>query len=180
MKQRWLKAHKNKEFFEKNYSSWLGGTFEIPIETTHRQGRQSKSFADSSERSKRRKTEEIPSSVDHEVIVHAALVLLQSDGKRNASKVLKDITNSPTKASQYKKAYFKVDEAIPPLTPFEALKMFVEADLTSRQHEIIRATSKRHFHCYVPFVESEARVLPAEIGFTGNGFLRGNGPSKPN
>ncbi|CAB3258767.1 unnamed protein product [Arctia plantaginis] len=82
------------------------------------------------------------------------------DGKRNASKVLKDITNSPTKASQYKKAYSKDAEAIPPSTPFEALKMFVEADLTRRQYEIIRATNKRHFPCYDLLLKAKQEYYP--------------------
>ncbi|XP_045508859.1 uncharacterized protein LOC123704521 [Colias croceus] len=137
MKQRWLKAHKVEEVFLKNNQSWLEGTFEIPIETP-RQGRPCKSFADSSERSKRRKTEEIRSSTEPEVIVHAAQVVLQKDGKRDASTVLKDVTKSPTRASKYRKAYSKASDMIAPLTPFQTLKMFVEADLTRQQYEIIR------------------------------------------
>lgn len=160
MKQRWSKAHKVEKVFLKNNQSWLEGTFEISLSMSHRQGRPCKSFSDSSERSKRRKTENIRSSVDPEVIVHAAQVILQTDGKRNASKVLKDVTNSPTRASKYRKAYSKENDIIPPLSPFEALKMFVEADLTRRQYEIIRATNQRHYPCYDLLLKAKQECYP--------------------
>lgn len=143
-----MRAHKIEEVFLKNNESWLEGTFEIAIKTSHQKGRPSKSFSDSSERSKRRKTEEIRSYIEPEVIVHAAQTILQTDGKRNASKVLKQITISPTRATRYRKFSAKCDETIPPLTPFKALQMFVEADLTKRQYEIISSTNKKHFPCY--------------------------------
>lgn len=58
IKQRWTKANKHQNVFLRKNQSWLKGTFEIPIESASPQGRPSKSFGESSERSKRRKTEE--------------------------------------------------------------------------------------------------------------------------
>lgn len=162
IKQRWAKAHKTEEVFLKNNESWLEGTFEIPIKTHQRQGRPCKPFADSSERSKRRKTEEMRASVDPEVIVHAAQLVLQNDGQRDASKVLKEITNTPSSAHQYRKAYAHANETVPPLTPFEALKMFVEADLTRRQYEIIRATNKKHYPCYDLLLKAKQECYPPQ------------------
>lgn len=159
-KQRWLKAHKVEEVFMKNNQKWLEGTFEIPVHSLNQPGRPSKSFSDSSERSKRRKTEEIRSNVDDEMIIHAAQVILQTKGKRNASKVLKDIRNSPTKASKYRKAYSKTNETIAPLTPFQALKVFVEADLTRRQYEIIRASNPKHYPCYDLLLKAKQECYP--------------------
>lgn len=147
IKQRWLKANKHEETFLKNNESWLEGTFEFPVESPSPQGRPLKPFGELSERSKRRKTEEVRASVNDEVIVHAAQSVLQISGHRDASKVLKDITNSPTRASKYRRAYSKENDEILPLTPLQALRMFVEADLTRRQYEIIRATNPRHYPC---------------------------------
>lgn len=157
MKRRWLKAHRVEKNFLKQNSSWLEGTFEIPI-TKQRQGRPSISFEDSSERSKRRKTEDVRSSVDEEVIVHAAAVVLQKSGKRDASKVLKDITNSPTRANEYIKAYSSQDT--PPLTPLEALSMLVDADLSRRQYERIRETNKHFFPCYDLVLKAKQECYP--------------------
>uniref|UniRef100_A0A1E1WT91 Uncharacterized protein n=1 Tax=Pectinophora gossypiella TaxID=13191 RepID=A0A1E1WT91_PECGO len=61
IKQRWLKAHKKEDVFLKINHSWLEGTFEIPAISQNRPGRPSKLFNESSERTKRRKTEEVRS-----------------------------------------------------------------------------------------------------------------------
>ncbi|CAH2102438.1 unnamed protein product [Euphydryas editha] len=162
IKQRWAKANKHQNVFLKTNQSWLEGTFEIPIESASPQGRPPKSFGELSERSKRRKTEEIRASVGDEVIVHAATSVLQTTGHRTASKMLKDITNSPTRASKYRKAYSRVtaNDKVPPLTPLQALKMFVEADLTRRQYEIIRATNPQHFPCYDLILKAKQECYP--------------------
>ncbi|KAH9635588.1 hypothetical protein HF086_012257 [Spodoptera exigua] len=116
IKQRWSKAHNMKETFLKNNDSWLDGTFEIPMLKKNHPGRPCKSFGESSERSKRRKTEEIRSVVEEEVIIHAAQVVLQKRGKRNASQILKDITNSPESAGEYKKSLSETKEDVAPLS----------------------------------------------------------------
>ncbi|KAK9754295.1 hypothetical protein QE152_g1299 [Popillia japonica] len=100
--------------------------------------------------------------MNDEIIVHAAQSVLQKSSKRDASKVLRDISNSPTRASAYRKAYSKADETISPLTPFQALKMFVEADLTRRQYEIIRETNKKHFPCYDLLISAKKECYPKE------------------
>lgn len=138
VKQRWAKPHKMKDIFLKNNYLWLQGTFEIPM-LKSRQGRPSKSFKESSERTKRRK---------------------RIAEKRGASKILKDITNSPTRANKYKKAYSKPNEEIAPLTPLQALSMFVEADLTRRQYEIIRTTNKKFYLCYDLLLKAKQECYP--------------------
>lgn len=101
--KRWSQAHRILENFLTAKNSWLEGTFEIPLDMYQRPGRPTKSFSESSERTKRRKTEGVRASYDEEVIVHAAQVVLQTEGKRNASTVLRDITNSTASASDCKK-----------------------------------------------------------------------------
>lgn len=162
IKQRWTKAHKIEEAFLKQNESWLAGTFESQLQSHKRQGRPSKSFEDLSQRSKLRKSAVVRATMNDEIIVHAAQSVLQKSGKRDASKVLRDISNSPTRASAYRKAYSKADETISPLTPFQALKMFVEADLTRRQYEIIRETNKKHFPCYDLLISAKKECYPKE------------------
>lgn len=115
-----------------------------------RPGRPRKSFGESSDRTKRRKTEEIRSNLDEEVIVHAAQVELRKSGRRNTSDILKESTNSATRATKYKRAFSEArkKEETCTLTPLQALAMFVEADLTRLQYEIIRNTNKKFFPCY--------------------------------
>lgn len=157
--KRWSQAHRILENFLTANNSWLEGTFEIPVDMHQRPGRPTKSFSESSERTKRRKTEGVRASYDEEVIVHAAQVILQTEGKRNASTVLKDITNSTASASDCKKRHSKSKE-IEPLTPLQALTMFVEADLTRRQYEIIRATNKRFYPHYELLLKAKEECYP--------------------
>lgn len=97
------------------------GTFEIPLHSLNKPGRPSKLFSDSSEQ--KIKIEEIRLNIDGEMILHATQVVLHTSGQRNASKLLKEIGSSKTKASKNRKAYSKTNETIAPLTPSQAIKM---------------------------------------------------------
>ena len=97
-KKKWMEAHKKSQLFLQKNDNWLQGTFEIPRAKRRSSGRPTKSFLGASERSKRRKTQEVRSAVDKELLMHAALTCLQHSGERTASNILKDITNSPQTA----------------------------------------------------------------------------------
>ncbi|CAH2106515.1 unnamed protein product [Euphydryas editha] len=159
IKKRWSKARSTLEKFLISNDAWLAGTFVIPIKTYNKPGRPTKIFSECSDRTKRRKTEEVCSSVSKEVIVHAAQVILQKEGKRNASQVLKDITNSPASANECKKIHSK-SKTQDPLTPREALRMCVDADLTRSQYEIVRATNRSHFPCYELVLKAKEECYP--------------------
>lgn len=164
IKQRWTKAHYKEENFLKYNLSWLEGTFEIPVvdTTVKRPGRPSKSFDDLSERSKRRKTEEVRTHFEKDIIIHAAKVELGKSGKKNASNVLKDIISTPTRATKYKKAFFRTKSSTvqSSLTPMQALQMFVDADLTQGQYETIRKTNKKFFPCYSSLQKAKKEIYP--------------------
>lgn len=161
IKQRWSKACKKEDVFRKSNEKWLQGTFELPaVPTQNRTGRPCKMFDESSERSKRRKTEDVRSVLEGEVIVHAAQIELRKTGKRDASEVLKNIMSSPTKATKYKKALNESKTEADRLTPFQALAMFVDADLTRRQYEIIRNTNKNFFPCYTLLQKAKQECYP--------------------
>lgn len=52
-----------------------------------------------------RKTEELHSLLDDDIIVHAVQITLQAQEKRSAWKILEDITISSTRPGKYRKAY---------------------------------------------------------------------------
>lgn len=164
IKKKWSKAQRKEDIFLKSNQSWLNGTFEIPIQAQIRPGRPSKSFEELSERSKRRKTEVVRSAADDSTIIHAAQSTLRAKGLRNASEILKEITKSPTRATKYRKAYKSSSESDKHnvLTPQEALEMFVEADLTRQQYEIIRKTNKSLYPCYDRLLEAKKVSFPSE------------------
>ncbi|KAJ8930160.1 hypothetical protein NQ314_017056 [Rhamnusium bicolor] len=118
-------------------------------------------FDKSSERSKR-KTKEIRSTVGDDVIVHAAQTTLRLQGKRDASKILKEITNFPTRAREYSKAIEENGDKASgtTLTPLQALIMFVEADLTRHQYEIIRNTNKAFYPPYYLLLQAKQECYP--------------------
>lgn len=170
IKQRWTKAQYKEDNFMKYNRSWLEGTFEIPVVKTlqKRPGRPSKSFEDVSERSKRRKTEELRSNFEKDIIIHAAQVELGKSGKKDASNVLKDITSTPTRATKYKKAFYltKSSKKKPSLTSMQALQMFVDADLTQGQYEIIRKTNPNFFPCYSALQKAKKKCYPPQESCT--------------
>lgn len=92
------------------------------------QGRPEKTFAQSSEHSKRRKTENLRKSLEPEEIVFAAKMKFRSAGKKDAAKVLEDINTSPNQATRYKKAFMRSrEDERKQLSPMQALSIFVEA-----------------------------------------------------
>lgn len=103
-KRRWTDAHYKEDIFRKKNHDWLQGTFELP-KTTIQSGRPSKTFEESSERSKRRKTEELHKTAESEELIFAAQMELRSKGKTDASRILKEITSSPKQATKYKRSY---------------------------------------------------------------------------
>lgn len=160
-KQRWIKSHSKEETFLKYNDSWLQGTIEIPVESSQNQpGRPQKSFGESSDRSKRRKTEKMRSCYEKDLIIHAAGVELEKSGKRDASFILKDILSSPKRASKFKKAYNRKKSTHSPLTPMKALQMFIDADLTKGQYEIIRKTNMKFFPCYSILQKAKKQCYP--------------------
>lgn len=157
LKRRWkASSYKVDKFLSKNHV-WLQGTFELP-KVVSRSGRPIKTFESSSERTKRRKTEELRGA-DLEILTRATQSKLYSTGKRDASLVLKEINVSPRRASKIKKAYFKKDD-VKTLSTFEALAMIVEAGLTRRQYNIIRATNKKIYPCYSLIQKTKLECYP--------------------
>lgn len=115
IKQKWVKAHYKEDVFLKFNQSWLEGTFEIPVaETTrihNRPGRPSKSFEEVCERSKRRKTEELRSTFEKDVILHAAQVELGNLAKemlQTSSRILQVLRNEQQKTKKHLNAIIRV------------------------------------------------------------------------
>lgn len=104
MKIRWIKANSKEVLFRKENERWLEGTFMIPKPRSP-PGRPQKLFSEASERSKRRKTEELRNTNDLDVLTYATQAKLSGHGKRDASLVLKDIISTPKRATKYKKAF---------------------------------------------------------------------------
>lgn len=163
-KARWLAAHK-KDVFLKNNNSWLQDTIEIPL--MKRTGRPTKCFKESSERSKRRKTQNIRACIDTDELTFATQMMLRAGGNIHASKIVKDIIKSPNRATKYRKAYINrsVQERSQ-LSQLQALSMFVEANLSRRQYEIIRTSDKKLFPRYAILQKAKEDCYPIRESYT--------------
>lgn len=78
LKRRWGAARNREDIFIKRNQKWLEGTFEYPRVKVELE-RPGKTFEESSERSKRRKTEKLRSSVNRELIFAARTKLRTSE-----------------------------------------------------------------------------------------------------
>lgn len=169
LKTRWLKANRILHKFITANATWLQGTFEIPIVSLpqKRTGRPSKPFDELSDRNKRKKTSELRSTVSQGVLVHAAKTSLEMSGHRNASRLLSEVMKSPKRAKKYKQAYSKClqDNDIQ-LSPFKALAMFVEADLSRKQYEIVRNSNKKYYPCYSLIQKEKLNCYPPKSSIT--------------
>ena len=163
----WSSSSRIHEIFIKKHGPWLQGSFQIPgtPSTPSSAGRPRKSFVDSSERSKRRKTEQLRKDVEPEAIVFVAETCLTTSGKRSAATVLKDLKTSPKRAGKYKKAYRSSLEPTKK-SPLEALLIFTDAGLTKSQYEIVRTSDKKQWPCYSVLVEEKKTCYPDPDSFT--------------
>lgn len=127
IKEKWRAARRIRGVFLQQNKDWLQGTIELPV-VSNRPGRPEKSFGELSIRSKRRKTEYTRKTINSDEITYIAQTKLHESGKGNASKVLQDISSSPSRATKYLEAYIgSMQEKPEQLSPVEASSMFVEA-----------------------------------------------------
>lgn len=158
--RRWHKAKNTKNYFLKANSSWLEGAFQLPQVAMFR-GRPQKSFEECSERTKRRKTEEVRREADLQILSHATQSELYAAGHRNASLVVKQIVQNPciaTKCKQllsgdYGKTCIKITTA-------QALSMFVEANLSRKQYELVRNSYKKLYPSYSTLQKEKLNCYP--------------------
>ena len=110
-------------------------------------GRPPKSFEESSERSKRRKTITLRQSASAAELSYAAKVSLHSEGKRTAAKLMHEVSmRSPTRAKQINTAWksAQLGRTIMAYTPDKALSLLVEAKLSKSQYQLLRTQAKEH------------------------------------
>lgn len=141
------------------------GLSQFPV--LHRPGWPTTAFSESSERTKRRKTEDLGKSVEVDVLTHATHIKLRSIGKRDASHVLKDIISTPKWATKYKRAYTKSQqpaEGQTKIEPLSALAMFVEAGISRRQYDII-SRQKLLYPCYSVLQKAKKDCYPVKEAY---------------
>jgi len=118
-----------------------------------RGGRPSVHFSNASERTKRRKTEDIRKERSSEELAYATRMSLRAEGKSDAAHVLKDITfGSPSKPIKCRKLLKSVQEQR--LSDDEALSLIIGYRLSKSQYQILSQTSQAKNCNYIRTMET--------------------------
>lgn len=162
-KKKWTESHSIEHIFLNKNADWLKTTIELPT-WCYKPGRPQKQFQELSERSKRRRTKDLRDQVPVDELTFAARVSHGTSGNTDTSKVLKEITASPNRATKVRSiiSSAKKDKATMKYTPQEALALFVEGDFTRRQWELIQGERKDVYPCYTIIQKAKKECYPDE------------------
>jgi len=162
-KSRWEKAHRVEERFIIENKNWLNASIKfVSLNNQNNRGRPVVAFEMSSERNKRKITQELRNNTSVNVLGHATQMSLRASGQVEAAKLLKEITTStPTRASRYRKVFKKQSEQAPKkLSGEDALAVIVDAKLSRHQYNIIRMSAPDKFPSYKVVQESKKQCYP--------------------
>lgn len=161
-KQKWTAANKKEERFLTKNEQWLNTCIALPTWTKKKAGRPTKEFKELSDQAKRRKTKDLREKIPSEELTYAAQMSQRAAGHGDAAKVMKDITLTPTRAKKYRTRYSSTENQVKKHTPSQALAIFVEADLTRKQYEVIHSANKNIYPCYSLIKKAKKDCYPRE------------------
>ncbi|CAH1099849.1 unnamed protein product, partial [Psylliodes chrysocephalus] len=111
--------------------------------STSQVGRPSLSFEESSERTKRRKIEQLRSEAGNAEITYALKMNLRAEGKHDAVKILGEaLEASPNRAAKMLHAWQESHRKPIKYTSDESLSLMIEAKLTKHQYNLICSHAK--------------------------------------
>ncbi|CAH2109275.1 unnamed protein product [Euphydryas editha] len=164
-KLKWTASSYKDQRFLNNNEQWLTSSIKLPYwsaEPTQKPGRPTKTFEESSDRSKRRKTKELREQLPVEELTYAAGMSQRTSENSDASKLIKEMTSTPTRATKFRKVISSADKQIVVRkhTPEEALAIFVEGDFSRRQWEVIHGANKSIYPCYSLLKKAKNQCYP--------------------
>ncbi|XP_065662484.1 uncharacterized protein LOC136085069 [Hydra vulgaris] len=166
-KQKWIDSNYIEKRFLKHNKLWLIAIISLPTCIIKRPGRPSKDFELLSLPSKRRRTKALRDQISYAQLTYAAQMSQRDAGHCDASRIMKDISCSPEKANKYRENFNSIQtNVIKKHTPSEVLSIFVEANMTRRQYEIIHAANKNIYPCYSLLKESKKQCYPPQESMT--------------
>lgn len=161
-KRFWISSKYFESTFVQRHDSWLKGS--IAIHTwisSNKTGRPAKEFNELSDRSKRRRTEGIRKDVSTEELTYAASVSQRASGNVTASKMINEMTSTPTRAKKFKKIIDSSKEnKITKLSVEKSLSLFIDGGFSRRQWELLHSTCKEVFPCYTIIRDAKKVCYP--------------------
>lgn len=162
--------------FKARNQEWLNGSIVFNVSTDQQASGEkktkqtkTKSFAECSDRSKRRRTQKLREDYDADEIAFAAQMSLRAAGQVDVAHVVKRVSEgSPSKASSYRSSEGQVKERT--MTPEEALSVFVEGNFSKRQYLVVRSGCKmvnsKAYPSYVTVAEAKEMCYPDKQSIT--------------
>lgn len=109
-----------------------------------------------------------------EELTYAARVKEGTSGNTDTSKMIKDMTLTPTRSKKFRTIISSAEKevSVKKYTPQEALSLFVEGDFTRRQWELLQGANKNIYPCYSLLQKAKKAYYPDEnsIKVTETGF----------
>lgn len=168
-KRKWMACNSTETRFRQKNDEWLQETVVLPsgpdpaLPGNSKPGRPKKEFAELSERTKRHRTKEIRETASLEELTFAAQMVQRSSGNNEAAKVIRDITETPTRAKKFRKAAEAgLKCTVKKRTPEEALLLIVEGNLTTEQYELLYQDNKDigRYPCYTYVQRAKQACYP--------------------
>ena len=165
--RRWHKFSYKKQPFLTQNAEWLSTSIVLPSWKPGKTGRPKKDFNDCSDRSKRLKTKELRGKFLVDELAFAAQMSQRSSRNCSAADVIKLATSNPSTATEMKDAVISRKIGTnQKLSSLESLSMFVEADLTKHQYNIIRQTNKMAYSSYYKLQKEKLKCYPSTDSVT--------------
>lgn len=145
---RWQKSNRTYKKFEKKNDVWLNREFKIPVELIHGHSDESmstsstshrKSFSDSTERHKRRRTQNVRESNSSEVLLHATKQKLANDGSSDMAKILDYLIKNPNEIKRVR-AFCENRIDVPLYSKEKCLAVLLSLNLSKSQYINLRET----------------------------------------
>lgn len=172
--KKWKNSNRGQKLFEERENEWLNGKITFMENLTlpnhsllKKRGRPSKEFQELGEKSKRKKNLPLLENYQREELSFAMCKSLESSGHRDASRIVKEISEySPNRATQIKKAYKSPSLLPTKYTPEEALAFYVDARLTKKSYLLMQQGAKiRNANIYPSYnilLEAKKKCFPDE------------------
>lgn len=180
IRDKWQQVNRTEEKFLTKFDDWLGvfvvlvdkvDSIITPETSKTGMGRPASNFLESSERTKRRKTEDIRKERSSDELVYATQMSLRAEKKLDAAFVLKDITSCSLfkdKTSLYRNSLKIVQEEA--LSQDEALSLLIETRLSKHQYQLLQQTSRgkkcKLFPHYSNVLQAKKRCYPKDTEIT--------------
>lgn len=162
-KKKWKASNSMEERFFMDNKNWLNSSIRLPTWKTIKAGRPVKNFEESCDRSKRRKTKELREQIPVNELTYAVCKSQRVAGNHVVSRIIKDITVSPTRAEKFRACIANAEtKTVKKLSPSQALSIFVHANLSRKQYEIIQGANKNIYPCYSLLKKAKVQCYPKE------------------